>query len=72
MQAHRALKPSGRLLIVDMAPHEHEEYRQQMGHVWLGFSDDQLRRLLTSAGLTDVRVRRMSLGGGTVITSRRR
>ena len=24
--------------------------KQQMGHVWLGFGDDQLRRLLGTAG----------------------
>ena len=41
-RAHAA--PGGRLLIVDMAPHEHEEYRQQMGHVWLGFSEEQTKR----------------------------
>ena len=23
----------------DMLPHDREEYRQQMGHVWLGFSE---------------------------------
>ena len=49
-EAHRALKPGGRLLIVDMTTHHHEEYRQQMGHVWLGFGDDQMRRFLTQAG----------------------
>jgi ubiquinone/menaquinone biosynthesis C-methylase UbiE/DNA-binding transcriptional ArsR family regulator len=49
-EAHRALKPGGRLLIVDMTTHHHEEYRQQMGHVWLGFGDDQMRKFLTQAG----------------------
>jgi hypothetical protein len=27
-----------------------------MGHVWLGFSDDQMRRLLETAGFTSVRI----------------
>ena len=53
----RVLRPGGRLLIVDMLPHEREEYQQQMGHVWLGFSDRQLSRVLAGAGFGDVRVR---------------
>ena len=55
-EAARALKPCGRVLIVDMTPHEREEYRQKMGHVWLGFSDDQTRKLLAHAGFTDIRI----------------
>jgi ArsR family transcriptional regulator len=52
----RVLKPGGRVLIADMLAHDREEYRQQMGHVWLGFADDQLRRLLAAAGLQHTRI----------------
>jgi ArsR family transcriptional regulator len=55
-EAARTLKPRGRLVLCDMLPHDHEEYKQQMGHVWLGFAEDQLRRLLGVAGFTDVRI----------------
>ena len=56
VEAARVLKPGGRLLIVDMAPHDHEEYRQQMGHVWLGFSEAQIQRWLADAGFEPARV----------------
>ena len=55
-EAGRILKPGGRALVVDMAPHDREEYRQKMGHVWLGFSDDQMRRLLAQAGFDEIRI----------------
>jgi len=52
----RVLTPGGRLIIVDMLPHDRESYRHQMGHVWLGFSDEQLRRLLSGAGFGEIRI----------------
>lgn len=53
----RVLRPRGRVLVVDMLPHERQEYQQQMGHVWLGFSEKQITRFLAGAGFGDVRVR---------------
>ena len=53
----RVVRTGGRVLVVDMLPHDREEYQQQMGHVWLGFSESQATRLLTAAGFDNVRVR---------------
>ena len=52
----RTLKPAGRIVVVDMLPHDREGYRQQMGHVWLGFSEEHTRRLLEGSGFEHVRV----------------
>jgi len=43
-------------VMADMLPHDREEYRQQMGHVWLGFSDAHAHRLLAAAGFTRIRI----------------
>jgi len=47
----RVLGPGGRLLVVDMLPHERVELQQEMGHVWMGFDEARLERFLSSAGL---------------------
>jgi ArsR family transcriptional regulator len=53
----RVLRPGGRLLVVDMQPHDRVEYQQRMGHVWLGFSEKQIARALAGAGFDDARIR---------------
>jgi ubiquinone/menaquinone biosynthesis C-methylase UbiE/predicted transcriptional regulator len=57
----RVLRPGGRVLIVDMLPHDREEYQQQMGHVWLGFSEKQIAKFLAGAGLSHARVRALPM-----------
>jgi ArsR family transcriptional regulator len=47
----RVLGPGGRLLVVDMLPHERVELQQEMGHVWMGFDEARLEHFLSSAGL---------------------
>ena len=52
----RVLKPGGRAVVVDMLPHDRENYRQQMGHIWLGFGDDHVRAIFHESGFEDVRI----------------
>ena len=55
-EAARVLKAGGRLVVADMLPHDRDEYRQTMGHVWLGFSEKQIEKLLRGAGFDAIRI----------------
>jgi ubiquinone/menaquinone biosynthesis C-methylase UbiE/DNA-binding transcriptional ArsR family regulator len=55
-EAARVLRPDGVLLVVDMERHEREEYRTSMGHVWLGFSAEQISGWLADAGFVPPRI----------------
>ncbi|MBN9044787.1 MAG: metalloregulator ArsR/SmtB family transcription factor [Rhizobiales bacterium] len=50
-EAARALRPGGRLLVVDFAPHELEFLREDHAHLRLGFSDEQMIGWMRDAGL---------------------
>lgn len=56
-EAHRATRPGGRLVVLDMRPHERGiEYAEEMGHVWAGFEPERLVGWLEAAGYRASRV----------------
>src|SRR6516165_102566 len=50
-EAARVLRPQGRLLVIDFAPHEHEFLREEHAHRRLGFAEETVSQWLEQAGL---------------------
>jgi SAM-dependent methyltransferase len=55
-EAARITVPGGRVLVLDLRTHQEEWVRTKLGDRRLGFDDEELRKMLTEAGLHDVRV----------------
>jgi ubiquinone/menaquinone biosynthesis C-methylase UbiE/DNA-binding transcriptional ArsR family regulator len=49
-EASRILQPAGKLVLVDLLPHDREEFQRQMGQQCRGFSKDQVLELLAQSG----------------------
>lgn len=64
----RVLRPGGRVVVVDFAPHDHEFLREEHAHRRLGFSHQEITRLLEQAGLGVQAVRDLSTPGEGKLT----
>ena len=56
-EVRRVLSPGGRVVVMDLTTHEREEYSLQMGHVWQGIAEEQIRSWATDGGLAVARYR---------------
>ncbi len=59
-EAARPLRPGGRLVIVDLAPHARAELLQRHAHRWPGFDDAALAGWLGAAGCAVATTKRIS------------
>jgi ArsR family transcriptional regulator len=55
-EAHRVLRPGGKVVVADLAPHQVEEMRERMGDFRLGIEPRVLGQALADASFEDVRV----------------
>jgi ubiquinone/menaquinone biosynthesis C-methylase UbiE len=66
-EAARALRPGGRLLVIDFAPHDLEFLRDEHAHRRLGFAAETVTQWLEVAGLDLVRQQTLPPGPGDKI-----
>lgn len=60
-EVHRVLVPGGRMLLLDMRPHDRGvTYSEEIGHIWPGFEPERIEAWLSDAGFTSSRVAPLS------------
>ena len=60
----RILRRGGRGVIVDLLPHDRDDFRRMMGQVSLGFGKEDLKRDLERAGFGEVKIRELPSAEG--------
>ena len=51
-EAARLLRPGGRIIVIDFAPHNEARLRDIHAHRWLGFTDSEIKRWFRGAELS--------------------
>jgi len=62
VEAARVLKPGGRIVVVDFAPHQLEFCRDELNHRRLGFSDEEAKGWFRAARLSQTETRSIAPG----------
>ena len=56
-EMYRILKAGGKIVLTDIAEHEHTWLRQEKSDLWLGFTKDDLNEWLKEAGFSKIQVK---------------
>jgi len=54
--AHRILKKTGRIVLLDLLAHNFEKAREHYADTWLGFSEVELHQMLKTAGFHEIEI----------------
>jgi SAM-dependent methyltransferase len=55
-EAARIVKPGGRVLLLELRRHDEQWVRERLGDTWLGFDDDELKRMMEQANFGSVKI----------------
>jgi len=55
-EAHRILKPGGRIVVLDLLRHNYQEARDMYADVWFGFTEAEVGRFLRDAGFKHIEI----------------